>query len=99
MDEFSDGKLIFKTPPQDVVWSEIDDPNKWEVQEPYGYFRYDMRLDAWIQNREDTKGIAFYTTPLKKEWVGLDPETMRNTTLEFNRGALWAERYLKEKNT
>jgi hypothetical protein len=99
VDEFSDGKLIFKTPPQDVVWSEIDDPNKWEVQEPYGYFRYDMRLDAWIQNREDTKGIAFYTTPLKKEWVGLDPETMRNTTLEFNRGALWAERYLKEKNT
>ena len=35
----------------------------------------------------------------KREWVGLDPETMRNTTLEFNRGALWAERYLKEKNT
>jgi hypothetical protein len=34
-----------------------------------------------------------------REWVGLDPETMRNTTLEFNRGALWAERYLKEKNT
>ena len=34
----------------------------------------------------------------QKEWVGLDPETMRNTTLEFNRGALWAERYLKEKN-
>jgi hypothetical protein len=98
VDEFSDGKLIFKTPPQNVVWSEIDDPNKWEVQEPYGYFRYDMRLNAWIQNREDTKGIAFYTTPLKKEWVGLDKETIRNTTLEFNRGALWAERYLKEKN-
>jgi hypothetical protein len=39
-----------------------------------------------------------YTAPLKREWVGLDPETMRNTTLEFNRGALWAERYLKEKN-
>ena len=42
-------------------------------------------------------------TPVKesfhKEWVGLDPETMRNTTLEFNRGALWSERYLKEKNT
>jgi hypothetical protein len=99
VDEFSDGKLIFKTPPQDVVWSEIDDPNKWEVQEPYGYFRYDMRLDAWIQNREDTKGIAFYTAPLKREWVGLDPETMSNTTLQFNQGALWAERYLKEKNT
>jgi hypothetical protein len=33
------------------------------------------------------------------EWIGLDKEMMRNTTLEFNRGALWAERYLKEKNT
>jgi hypothetical protein len=34
-----------------------------------------------------------------REWVSLDKEMMRNTTLEFNRGALWAERYLKEKNT
>ena len=33
------------------------------------------------------------------EWVGLDHEQMRNTTLQFNQGALWAERYLKEKNT
>ncbi len=31
-------------------------------------------------------------------WVGLDHEQMRNTPLQFNRGALWAERYLKEKN-
>ena len=35
----------------------------------------------------------------EREWIGLDKEMMRNTTLEFNRGALWAERYLKEKNT
>jgi len=34
----------------------------------------------------------------KKEWIGLDPEQMRNTPTEFNRGALWAERYLKERN-
>jgi hypothetical protein len=34
----------------------------------------------------------------KHEWVGLDHEQMRNTPLQFNRGALWAERYLKEKN-
>ncbi len=34
-----------------------------------------------------------------KEWSGLDKEMMRNTTLDFNHGALWAERYLKEKNT
>jgi hypothetical protein len=49
-------------------------------------------------------GIATSTptdffAPPKREWVGLDPETMRNTTLQFNQGALWAERYLKEKNT
>jgi hypothetical protein len=36
--------------------------------------------------------------PPQREWIGLDPERMRNTSLEFNRGALWAERYLKEKN-
>jgi hypothetical protein len=35
----------------------------------------------------------------KREWVGLDHEQLRNTTLQFNQGALWAERYLKEKNT
>jgi len=34
-----------------------------EKQEPYGYFRYDIRLDAWVQNRESNKGVAFYTTP------------------------------------
>ena len=73
MDEFSDGKAIF-TKPQDVVWSGVDDPNKWEVLEPYGYFRYDIRLDAWVQNREGTQGIAFYTAPQKREWQGLTDE-------------------------
>jgi hypothetical protein len=34
-----------------------------EKQEPYGYFRYDMRLDAWVQSREDNRGVALYTTP------------------------------------
>jgi hypothetical protein len=45
--------------------------------------------------------VPLYTTPpaAQRTWVGLDKEAMRNTTLEFNRGALWAERYLKEKNT
>jgi hypothetical protein len=44
--------------------------------------------------------VPLYTTPpaAQRTWVGLDKEAMRNTTLEFNRGALWAERYLKEKN-
>ena len=50
-----------------------------EKQEPYGYFRYDIRLDAWVQSREDKRGVAFYTTPpnvatplaAQQQWVGL----------------------------
>ena len=36
---------------------------KQEQSEPYGYFRYDIRLDAWVQSRDNNKGVAFYTTP------------------------------------
>ena len=75
-------------------------------QEPYGYFRYDMRLDAWVQNRENTKGVAFYTAPPKRKWVGLtDGEIESELTKEF---AQWWSRHvsvcrtiearLKEKN-
>jgi hypothetical protein len=35
-----------------------------EKQEPYGYFRYDIQLDAWVQNKESTQGVAFYTAPV-----------------------------------
>ena len=38
-----------------------------EKQEPYGYFRYDIRLDAWVQSRDSNKGVAFYTHPPKRE--------------------------------
>ena len=27
---------------------------------PFGYFQYDIRLDAWVQNRINNKGVAFY---------------------------------------
>jgi len=40
---------------------------KQEQGEPYGYFRYDMRLDAWVQSRDSDKGVAFYTTPQPKQ--------------------------------
>jgi hypothetical protein len=44
--------------------------NKDEVKpKPFGYFLYDIRLDAWVQNRAADKGIPFYTHP--REWVGL----------------------------
>jgi hypothetical protein len=33
------------------------------VQEPFGYFRYDMRLDAWVQSRHSNQGTPFYTAP------------------------------------
>lgn len=29
--------------------------------EPFGYFQYSIQLDAWVQNRIDNKGAAFYT--------------------------------------
>lgn len=32
-------------------------------QEPVGYFQYSMHLAAWVQNKEEIKGIAFYTSP------------------------------------
>ena len=31
------------------------------VQKPFGYFQYSIQLDAWVQNRIDNKGAAFYT--------------------------------------
>ena len=35
--------------------------------EPFGYFQYSMHLDAWVQNKECNKGIAFYTAPPKRK--------------------------------
>ena len=34
----------------------------------------------------------------KREWVGLEDEDVATVKNEFNRGALWAEQVLKEKN-
>jgi hypothetical protein len=34
-----------------------------EKQEPFGYFQYALHFDAWVQNRDSNKGVAFYTTP------------------------------------
>jgi hypothetical protein len=82
-----------------------------EKQEPYGYFRYDIQLDAWVQDRESTQGVAFYTAPPKREWVGLTDEDIYkvieenippqlNTLFDM---AKWVggviEAKLKEKNT
>jgi hypothetical protein len=78
-------------------------------QEPYGYFRYDIKLDAWVQNKESTQGVAFYTAPPKREWVGLTDEELKTwETVPIFEGvdpdqirwiARKAEETLKEKNT
>jgi hypothetical protein len=80
-------------------------PAEAEKQEPYGYFRYDMRLDAWVQSRDSNKGVAFYTHPPKREWQGLTDEEYRELHLQM--GAVYfyqdygraIEAKLKEKNT
>ena len=38
-----------------------------EKQEPFGYFQYAMHFDAWVQNRDSNKGVAFYTTPPQRK--------------------------------
>ena len=60
-----------------------------EKQEPYGYFRYDMRLDAWVQSRDSNKGVAFYTIPpaAQRDWVGLtDEEILSDETMRYYYG-------------
>lgn len=45
-------------------------------KEPFGYFQYDLRLDAWVKSQRGN-GVAFYTLPPQHEWVGLTDEEMR----------------------
>ena len=35
--------------------------------EPFGYFQYSMQLDAWVQNKNERKGVAFYTHPPQRK--------------------------------
>jgi hypothetical protein len=73
--------------------------------EPFGYFRYDLRLDAWVQSRDSNQGAAFYTTPPQRTWVGLthaeiDYQAKKDDHgVYFALGALWAEAKLRSKNT
>ena len=70
-------------------------------QEPFGYFQLDLRMDAWVQNRDNKKGVPFYTAPPKREWVGLTDEEIKGI-LDCGRGGLVdikkAEQILKERN-
>ena len=42
-------------------------------QEPFGYFRYDLEWDGWVET-EPNNGKPLYTAPPKREWVGLTDE-------------------------
>jgi hypothetical protein len=69
-------------------------------QEPFGYFRYDLRLDAWVQNRAGLTGTPFYTSPpAQRTWVGLTYGEVlslrKDDPLQFYKAI---EAKLKEKN-
>ncbi len=81
-----------------------------EKQEPFGYFQYSMHMDAWVQNRDSNKGVAFYTTPQpQREWVGLTYEEQNFIYQQMKSSVagepFWVrfagaiEQALKEKNT
>jgi hypothetical protein len=71
-------------------------------QEPVGYVTIE-NISSWAQVpsikwfKKPTEG-PLYTAPPKREWVGLEDEDVATVKNEFNRGALWAEQILKEKN-
>jgi len=86
-----------------------------EKQEPVAWREVAGKTTQYYDYNEQGRGEPLYAAPVyasdisqervdetakrEHEWVGLDHEQMRNTTLQFNQGALWAERWLKEKNT
>lgn len=70
--------------------------------EPFGIFQYDLRLDAWVQNRDTLKGVPFYTAPPKKKWVGLTDEELAPIYAEYKSPRniyLAIESALRKKNT
>jgi hypothetical protein len=78
----------------------VETKKRWE-QEPFGYFQLDLRMDAWVQNRDNKKGVPFYTAPPKREWVGLNWDDIPDVfvgDIDFMQGAKWALAKLKEKN-
>lgn len=78
------------------------------VQEPFGYFQYSMSIDAWVQNRDSNKGVAFYTTPpaAQRQWVdmpelellGAYEEEQQGRWGDHVRGLLNVQAKLREKN-
>jgi hypothetical protein len=73
-------------------------------QAPFGYFQLDLRLDAWVQNRDGKRGVAFYTAPQPRQWVGLSTNEIYDmyneprSDAEMVEFARAIEAKLKEKN-
>ena len=74
-----------------------DAPHGFDRNASHSADRYVCECEGWEPPELCTK-VRTNSGVLPKEWIGLDHEQMRNTPIEFNRGALWAERYLKERN-
>ena len=69
-----------------------------EKQEPFGYFQYSMHMDAWVQNRDSNKGVAFYTTPQpQREWVGLTDEETDHLFNMYERSSFGLVRAVEAK--
>jgi hypothetical protein len=59
-------------------------------QEPFGYFRYDLRLDAWVQNREGRPGTPFYTTPpQRKPLTDEQIDELSRTMIKSSKSVNW----------
>ena len=67
------------------------------AQEPYGYFQYDIRLDAWVQNRQNNRGVAFYTTPPQRQKVVFP--TMLRKMWSGGEVQAWLDENVNKENT
>lgn len=62
------------------------DPN------PFGYFQYSMQLDAWVQNKNERKGVAFYTHPPQRKPLTVEQlrDIKEHQRLLEELGPVWA---------
>jgi len=57
-----------------------------EKQKPFGYFQYSMHIDAWVQNRDSNKGVAFYTTPQSQQAEKREPVAHQDWCIGGDKG-------------
>ena len=75
----------------DWDWSE---PRNEALRERMEALRQALAMEKFSKvNQEIEEALK------QPKWVGLEDEDVATVKNEFNRGALWAEQVLKEKNT